>query len=41
MEDNVIRTISVQSKALKGHEEKLKEAFNFSLREANDEKLTH
>ena len=33
--------IYVQSKALKGHAEKLKEKLNYSLKEANDEKNDH
>ena len=41
IEDNTIRIISVQSKALKGHAEKSKENLNYALKEANDEKLSH
>ena len=32
--------ISVQSKALKGHTEKLKYKLNYSLKEANDAKIS-
>ena len=36
MEDNTIRIISVQSKSVKGHAEKLKINLNYALKEAND-----
>ena len=39
IEDNTIRTISSESKALKGHTEQLKEKLNFALQEAYDVKL--
>ena len=39
IDDNAIRKISVQIKALKGHEAILKESFTYALKEANDEKL--
>ena len=38
IKDNSIRRISVQSKALKGHAEYMKDKFNYSLKEANDAK---
>ena len=41
IKDNTIRIISVQSKALKGHAENLKERFNYALKEATYAKLTH
>ena len=34
-----MRIISVQSKALKGHGENVKENLNYALKEANDVKL--
>ena len=39
MEDKTIEKISVHSKALKGHLEKLKEILNYALKEAHDAKL--
>ena len=39
IKDNAIRTISVKSKALKGHAEKLKKKLNYALKEDNDTKL--
>ena len=39
IDDNAIRIISVQSKALKGHAAKLKEKLKCALKEANDAKL--
>ena len=38
-EYNTTGIISIQSKALKGHAEKLKEKLNYALKEANDAKL--
>ena len=38
--DNTIRIIYDQSKALKGHVEKLKENFNYALKEAKNEKMS-
>ena len=39
VEDNAIRRIYVQKKALKCHAAKLKQMFNYELKEANDEKV--
>ena len=39
IKDNTIRRIYVQSNALKDHEAKSKEKFNYALKEANDAKL--
>ena len=39
IKDNTIRMISVQSKAFKGHAEKLKGGFTYTLKEDNDAKL--
>ena len=39
IEDNAIRIISTQRKALKCHVEKLKEKLNYAFKEANDAKL--
>ena len=39
IEDNAIRIISVQSKVLKVHAEKVKENLHYALKEANDEKM--
>ena len=41
IKDNAIRIISVQSKSLEGHAEKVKENLNCVMKEYNFEKLDH
>ena len=41
IKDYAMKIISVKSKALKGHAEKLSENFNYALKQANDVKLAH